>query len=509
MNRLFPKAALLLSPLVLSAPAWPQPQQSATVADSEPKILADASRANAPMTGHVFAFPVATKSAEGQKLVETALDQYENVLLENSVESARTATEKDPQFALAYAVWSFAARRYQPNPEAARKAESLATSAPAEERLLVHFLTAVQKDDMLPAIISMNDLLAQFPNDRHALYLSSEWLYFQQDYDRSMRMMEKIIKLDPNFGPAYNMLGYAKVETGNPDPVQAIAYLKKYAELQPGQPNPEDSLGEVSRYAGDDLGSIEHYRTALRYSPAFITSQTGLGDTYSLMHDVASATAEYDKALAMSTNNRDRLHVEFQKTLLKFWSGKPADGMRALADIERKASAAHEPYSEFETQEAAALLAPTPKQQMAKLRQMDRIYSRPVDGMSESDRNLSLASVWRDEVRILVEQNHLEAAAEPIHKLEQLAAKSRDLIVENCYESARGYVFFGQKDYASAQDELSADPRSPLAIKRLVAARELLGDRKGAEAAGLHLKYLRAPTAEWYLATQANSTSAQ
>jgi len=230
MNRLFPKAALLLSPLVLSAPAWAQPQQSATVADSEPKILADASRANAPMTGHVFAFPVATKSVEAQKLVETALDQYENVLLENSVESARTATEKDPQFALAYAVWSFAARRYQPNPEAARKAESLATSAPAEERLLVHFLTAVQKDDMLPAIISMNDLLAQFPNDRHALYLSSEWLYFQQDYDRSVRIMEKIIKLDPNFAPAYNMLGYAKVETGDPDPIQAIAYLKKYAE---------------------------------------------------------------------------------------------------------------------------------------------------------------------------------------------------------------------------------------------------------------------------------------
>jgi predicted Zn-dependent protease len=324
-----------------------------------------------------------------------------------------------------------------------------------------------------------------------------------------VRMMEKIIKLDPNFAPAYNMLGYAKVETGNPDPVQAIAYLKKYAELQPGQPNPEDSLGEVSRYAGDDMGSIEHYRTALKYSPKFITAQTGLGDTYSLMHDVTRAIAEYDKALAMATNNRDRLHVEFQKALLKFRSGKPADGMQALADIERKASAAHEPYSEFETQEAAALLAPTQKQQIAKLQQMDRIYSRPVEGMSESDRNPSLASIWRDQVRILVEQNHHEAAAETIHKLEQLAAKSRDLIVENCYESARGYVFFAQKDYASAQDELSADPHSPLAITWLVAAREKLGDRKGVESARLRLKYLRAPTAEWYLATQADRTSAQ
>src|SRR5207245_148938 len=109
---------------------------------AEPKSPADASHASALAVGHVFAFPVATKSVDAQKLIETALDQYENVLLENSVESARKATEKDPQFALAYAVWSFAARRNQPNPEAARKAETLAARAPADERVHVNFLTS-------------------------------------------------------------------------------------------------------------------------------------------------------------------------------------------------------------------------------------------------------------------------------------------------------------------------------------------------------------------------------
>ena len=129
--------------------------------------------------------------------------------------------------------------------------------------------------------------------------------------------------------------------------------------------------------------------------------------------------------------------------------------------------------------------------------------------MSQSDRNTSLAAIWRDQVRIQVEQNHLEATAPIIHKLERLAAKSRDLIVQNCYESSRGYVFFAQKDYASAQDELSADPHSPLTTRWLVAAREKLGDQQGAETARLHLKYLRAPTAEWFLATQAGSGSAR
>jgi hypothetical protein len=144
----------------LSAPAWANPQQSASVTDSEPKSPAPTALRAAPVAGHVFAFPVATKSVEAQKLVEVAFDQYENVLLDDSAASARKATEKDPDFALAYAVWSFAAHHDQPNPRAAQKAELLAANAPSEERPLVNFLVAVQKDNMLPAITAMNDLLA-------------------------------------------------------------------------------------------------------------------------------------------------------------------------------------------------------------------------------------------------------------------------------------------------------------------------------------------------------------
>jgi tetratricopeptide (TPR) repeat protein len=508
MNCFQLRSLLLVVPAFLAISATASPQQSASVTDAEAKAPGASLPPVSPIGGQVFAFPVATKSAEARKLVEIALDQYENVLLDNSVESARKATEKDPQFALAYAVWSFAARRTQPNPEALRKAEVLAANAPADERLLVTFLANVQKDDMLPAIVSMNDLLARFPNNAHALYLTSEWLYFQQDYDRSVKMMEQIIALDPKFAPAYNMLGYGQVEAGNPDPVKAIGYLKKYAALEVGQPNPEDSLGEVSRYAGDDQSSIEHYSAALKLAPKFITSRLGLGDTYTLMGNFSLARSEYDQALAMSTNDRDRFHVYYQRALVNFWEGKSETGLQELAELERQASAAHEPYSVFEIQEARVLLAPTAKKGIEKLQSMERIYLAPVEGMSDADRNPSLAAIWRDEVRIYAEQNQFDAADETVQKLEKLAAKSRDLVVENCYESARGYVFFAQHDFQSAEDELSADPHSPLAVKRLVVAREKLGDSKGAESAKLRLKYLRAPTAEWFLATHVLSSPA-
>jgi tetratricopeptide (TPR) repeat protein len=501
------RVLILALPTVFCASVRALPQQSASASDSELGRPSAARPAAGPNFGKVFAFPVSSKSVEAQKLVELALDQYENVLLDRSVDNARKATEKDPGFALAYAVWSFAARRTQPNPQAARKAELLAGKAPADERLLVKFLTAVEKEDMLPAISAMNDLLARFPEDRHALYLTSEWLYFEQDYDRSLQMMEKIIKLDPSFAPAYNMLGYSMVEAGRPDPAKAIAYLKKYAELERDQPNPEDSLGEVSRYAGDDKGSLHHYRAALKIEPRFITSQTGLGDTYTLMGDFAKANQEYDKAAAMAAGPRDRLHVEFQKCLAKFWQNRGADGLKQLAIAEKHATEQHEPYSQFEIGEALALFQPTAAAQLEKLAQLELLFSKTIDGMSAADRNASLASIWRDEVRIAAEELRVEFAQDRLHRLEALATKSRDLLVSNCYESSRGYLLFAQKDFSGAAEQLAADPHSPVAFTWLARARENAGDKTGAEAALLRFKYLRAPTTEWYLASHPQNTA--
>jgi hypothetical protein len=69
-------------------------------------------------------------------------------------------------------------------------------------------------------------------------------------------------------------------------------------------------------------------------------------------------------------------------------------------------------------------------------------------------------------------------------------------------------VLFAQKDFANAADELSADPSSPLTLKWLAIARQQAGDDKNAEVAKLRLKCLRAPNAEWYLATREESAAA-
>jgi hypothetical protein len=89
-NRFLINILILALPAVLPAGARAFPLQSASVSDSDVKVSASGVHAGAPVIGHVFAFPVATKSEEAQRL-----HRYENVLLDSSAESARKATEKD------------------------------------------------------------------------------------------------------------------------------------------------------------------------------------------------------------------------------------------------------------------------------------------------------------------------------------------------------------------------------------------------------------------------------
>lgn len=451
--------------------------------------------------------PVSTRSAEARQLVEKALDEYENVMLVESLASARKAVQKDPKFALAYAMWSFAARRDVPAPAARAKANALAVAAPPEERLLVRWMTATQSRDLLPAIQSMNDLLAKFPKDKHVLYLTAEWLYFQQDYEKSRQLFEAAAKIDPNFAPAQNMLGYAYIETGDPDPAKAIAALQRYSQLLPTQPNPHDSLGEVYRYAGNDKGSLEEYAAALKLSPTFYTSQLGLGDTAGMMGDYPRARAEFEKAIPMAPSARDKLHIQFQKALGNFWEGKPEQGRAELAALWHKAAQQKDAYAQYEIGLGRAFLAASSDEELKTLDALQARFSKPVAGMSANDRQTALASMLRERVRVLSLAGKSEAASAAIRQLETLATATRDSIVGDCYYSAKGYALFASGDYSGAISLLQSDTQNPLVARQIVLSYEKLGDSANATVAKTRFRFLRAPTPQWYLASAAGAAS--
>ncbi len=499
MKRFAARFFLLIFPSLLGASAWAQ--------TSSPHLEEAASRATtkssavAPIPQQLFgAIALTTHSEEARKFLELAIDKYENAMYDDAVVHARHATEKDPQFALGYAMLSFAARRSLPDSAALAKAKSLQPNAAPDEQLLVRWMTSIQERDLLPAIMSMNDLLKRYPRDKHILYLTGEWLFLQQDEDRARAQMETALQIDPNFPAVLNRLGYLYVQMG--EPAKALASLKRYAEVESTSPNLEDSLGEVSRISGDDQGSLARYSAALQIDPTYFPSQVGLGDTLTLMGDFSNARREYDRAIKIADNPRDELYAKYQKALVYFWEGRPEQGRTSLATLADEAAAKNEPNTRFELGLGRAMLAATVPEELDQLGKLSVFLAQPLAGMSEADRGIARASVLRERARVATLNHLADNAVEAISELEGLAGASRDLVIENAYESARGYLLFTQEDFSSAVDELATDPQSPLALQQLAITQEKLGLAPAAQATRSRLKYQRAPTAEWYLVTR-------
>jgi hypothetical protein len=219
------------------------------------------------------------------------------------------------------------------------------------------------------------------------------------------------------------------------------------------------------------------------------------------MGDFNAARQEYDRAIKMADNPRDELYAKLQKTLVYFWEGQPEQGRKAFVALAEDAAAKKEPNVRFEIAIARAMLAANPQEELDQLGRLSVFLAQPLAGMSEADRGVARATALRERTRVAAFNHLSDNASEAISELEGLATTSRDPVVENAYESARGFLLFTQDELTSAKDELAADPQSPLALQQLAIAEEKLGLASAAEATRTLLKYQRGPTVEWFLAT--------
>jgi hypothetical protein len=213
--------------------------------------------------------------------------------------------------------------------------------------------------------------------------------------------------------------------------------------------------------------------------------------------------------LKMAPSGHDALHVEFQMALVYFWQGDTGSGRAELAKLSEKATQANDGMALFEIDYARVLLAPDTRSALDLLTAMEDRLSHVPDSEITAERNGEYATVLREEVRLAVASHKLDDADAVIQKLERLAASSRDQKVENIYESSRGFVMAANGDYANAVDELSADQHSPLVVEQLILVQQKLNDAPAAQKSEHRLRYLRTPTAEWYVVTKATANNQQ
>jgi tetratricopeptide (TPR) repeat protein len=226
------------------------------------------------------------------------------------------------------------------------------------------------------------------------------------------------------------------------------------------------------------------------------------------MGNYSDAREQYSRAVEAAKSPRERLHAEYQKALVSLWEGHIAECRTLLESLGVEAHSQKEPYAQFEIGFARALLSQHADAEFVQLKSLEFLFQAPVVGMSEADRNASLAAVWRERARAYAAGGQADAADQAVHELEELASNTRDLNIENLYESAHGYELFAQGDMAHAADELATDVHDPLVLRQLIVAQEKLGNTSTAGATRTRLKYLRASTVEWFLVSKPASGNA-
>jgi len=192
------------------------------------------------------------------------------------------ALQKDRDFAAAHALLAGVLRQLgrpaAATAESTRAEELRARLGRPLERDLVELILLQGHPGHRARVDSLVDvILAADPENIAALTVRAQRLYARHD-PGTEAAFRHILEIDPNYAPAYNLLGYLEASRG--DYAKAIADLKTYAFLAPRQANPHDSLGEVLGWVGRYDEAEKELLTALQLQPDFAWAQLHLGALY-------------------------------------------------------------------------------------------------------------------------------------------------------------------------------------------------------------------------------------
>jgi predicted Zn-dependent protease len=434
-------------------------------------VAAPAGALPAPKTATV---PVTTSSPKARQDYELGMTHREELLFtEEGLNYFRESVKADPHFALGHATVAF----FSDDPAEGERERALAAqyapSASPDERLLIRWMNGSKNGQLIPAISAMNDLMARYPKDKRLGNMMAEWLLaVQQAYDRAETILKRVLHVDPEYAPAMNNLAYCYALGGQPN--LAPPLMDQYVAALPGQPNPQDSYGEILRMAGDFPDALEHYRTALRIDPAFVSSQVGIASTYALMGDQDRARVEYLKAIAMAKEPSDRLQYRMLWAMTYFRENRVDDARKAYLALAAEAHKGGFPLQEAEIHRYMALFNDAPEKALADLDDAKAVAARR-GALPPGQRDAESATILQTRAFVAARAGLGDIVEQAFLALTGLAHSSRDNIVQRAFHSVNGALLFTQGRYADAAAELGEDSGNPLSLTLLADAQDKAG----------------------------------
>jgi len=340
------------------------------------------------------------------------------------------------------------------------------SSSPGE-LLMIQWITNVQEGNMILGIAAMNDMLEMYPRDKRLFYLAANWLMGAQNHEQAEKLLQRALQLDKNYPAALNDLAYAYARTREFD--KAFAAMERYIAVLPSEPNPQDSYAEILRMSGNFDGALEHYRAALKIDPDFVSSQSGLADTYALMGNQAQARVEYDKAIQQAHTDADRVDYSLQRAMTWAREGNFAEADKAFIEAAGRAHAqgleleeaqAHRMMSLYQAEDASAL---------KHLAAAEGALSHP-GAMAQVDRDEEHARILRYTAVRAAHAGKQGLVDMAFHELETMAGSSRDTSIQQSYHGAAGARLMAKHKFTDAIAHLEEDEDNPYSMELLARA---------------------------------------
>jgi len=247
-----------------------------------------------------------TNSLEAYNNFLRGREEYERFYYGDSRRYLERAVELDPEFAMAY---SYLVRVYTvlgnspAAEEAIQKLEKYGGRVSGKEGLYIKAQLASRSRDKgkeKEQIDILRRIIADYPEEKRARLDLAARIFGMKKYDESIVELNELLKLDPKFGPALNLIAYAYGNQNKYD--LAIQYFQEYASVSPGDANPYDSMGELYFYMGKWDAAVEKFKEAIRLKPDF-GSDNRISYIQAMREDYAAALLSIDQFIAAAPSN--------------------------------------------------------------------------------------------------------------------------------------------------------------------------------------------------------------